>query len=89
MNVTPANKEHALLLRVFKLLKTAHYLDHKCVKNYIVPVRIDRQLGGEIGNWVQSHYGKFYHEQRRKAEAYQKEQRQKAGDEITWHVTQL
>lgn len=52
-------KEQALLLRVFKVIELHHFLDHKMVRHY-VGTGFPRQLGNEIGNYIQSHFGKHY-----------------------------
>jgi hypothetical protein len=66
MNAQPKNKEEEIILRVFALIKESHFNDHKMVPDYLRDFRFRRNLGGDIGNYVQAKFPEYYHEERRR-----------------------
>jgi len=58
-------KEHNLLLRVFKLIADGHFNDHKMISTYCNSVNFDRNLGDDIANYMQSTDSEYYHKKRK------------------------
>jgi hypothetical protein len=49
-----------LLMRVFKLVSTSHFNDHKLSPNYLEDFIFPRGLGEDVSNWVRNYHNEYY-----------------------------
>jgi len=53
-------KSDELLMRVFKLISTSHFNDHKLSPDYLGDFVFPRGLGEDVSDWVRNYHNEYY-----------------------------